>query len=56
MQVSTEKVEINDKGDLVMSHRKSINKRLAAEKANGAVEKDITGTATNAKSKSKKNK
>lgn len=39
-----------------MSHKKSINKRLAAEKANGAVEKDITGTATNAKAKSKKNK
>ena len=39
-----------------MSHKKSINKRLAAEKANGAVEKDIAGNTTNGKSKSKKNK
>lgn len=39
-----------------MSHKKSINKRLAAERANGAVEVDITGNAANAKAKSKKNK
>ena len=39
-----------------MSHKKSINKRLAAEKANGAVEKDIAGNTTNVKSKTKKNK
>ena len=39
-----------------MSHKKSINKRLAAEKAIGAVEKDIAGNTTNGKSKSKKNK
>ena len=39
-----------------MSHKKSINKRLAAEKAHAAVETDITGSHVNAKSKSKKNK
>lgn len=39
-----------------MSHKKSINKRLAAQKASGAVGEDITGNQVNAKSKSKKHK
>lgn len=40
-----------------MSHKKSINKRLAAEKAREAAgEKDITSSNTHVQSKSKKHK
>lgn len=40
-----------------MSHKKSVNKRLAAEKANGAnEEKDITSNSTHVQAKHKKNK
>lgn len=40
-----------------MSHKKSINKRLAAEKAHEAnEEKDVTSNSTHVQAKSKKNK